>query len=113
MKFWSIILLWALSGSVQAEYRLYQYLIRPLQPGNPQPSSRPYRVISSLDPVSYQSYHGGGDGQEIHLLQSWMCMGHTSDKRPCPSPLDLMPRNPVNSDPENPPPLNNSLSGPS
>ena len=108
-----LLFLSALSSGVQAEYRLYQYLIRPLQTKISGVPSKPYRTTSSLDPVSYQSYHGGAQTQEIHLLQSWMCRGHTSKKRPCPAPLDLLPWTPVTPAPENPLPLNDSLVGPS
>ena len=106
---------WPFADTALGKYRLYQYMIRPYQTEPAELPRRPYQAISTLDPVSYQSYHGGGDIQEINLLRSWMCMGHTGGKEFCPAPLDTMPPGPLNpapgTPPQNPPPV--PLSGPS
>ena len=105
MGFWKVIIaLGTLSGSVRAEYRLYQYLIKPKKTQSVGIWPKAYRAVSSLDPVSYQSYHGGSDIQEISLLRSWMCVGHTGGRQPCPAPLDLLPSpgTPVKDVPEEP-----------
>ena len=96
MKIWGIIAVFvSLAGPAWAEYRLYQYLIKPRQMETVGSPPQAYLTISSLDPISYQSYHGGTGIQEIGLLRSWMCMGHTGGKESCLAPLDLFPKEPV------------------
>ena len=62
--------------SAYAEYRAYQYMVRP----NPllKFEKKYYLVRSTLDPVSYVAYHGGYNSLQVDLLNTWMCMGHTS-----------------------------------
>lgn len=73
------------SSNVNAEYRVYQYYIKsklrmPLDKNG-------YLVTSTLDPVSYISYHGGNNSLKVDLLRSWMCVGHTGNKKElCPGP---------------------------
>ena len=46
-----------------------------------------YLVTSTLDPVSYLSYHGGNSSLRVDLLRSWMCKGHTGNQQaPCNGP---------------------------
>lgn len=69
-----------------AEYRVYQYYVRPkfAMPGE----SKNYLVTSTLDPTSYLAYHGGSESLQLELLRSWMCKGHTgSGKAFCDAPL--------------------------
>ncbi len=71
----------------QAEYRVYQYSIkmRTLY----EVDIKPYLVTSTLDPVSYVSYHGGRETVSVDLLRSWTCKGHTGQRQPhCPSPYE-------------------------
>ena len=77
-----------LSTSALCEYRVYQYFVKsrfhlPLD-------QKAYLVTSTLDPVSYLSYHGGNESIKIELLRSWMCKGDTGEGREiCPAPLEL------------------------
>lgn len=69
-----------------AEYRAYQYYVRSRYPSPF--DKKTYIVTSTLDPVSYLSYHGGEEAISTELIRSWMCKGHTAKLRPCPSPLE-------------------------
>lgn len=62
------------SNESKGEYRVYQYLIQ----NKNNLEQQPYLDQSTLDPVSYQSYHGGSKSIEIGLLRSWICRGNTS-----------------------------------
>ena len=73
-----------LSLVVSAEYRVYQYMVAPKDPGRA-PSS--HVITSTLDPVSYIAYHGGNDALRVDLLKTWMCKGHTGKKDICSDPL--------------------------
>lgn len=68
-----------------AEYRVYQYIIKNKLPIEDEPKS--YYVKSTLDPISYQSYHGGDSSISINLVRTWTCHGNTSKKPLCKSPL--------------------------
>ena len=51
--------------------------------------TKAYLVTDTLDPVSYISYHGGGDSIAIDLLRTWMCKGHTGGNTElCKAPLE-------------------------
>lgn len=70
-----------------AEYRVYQYSIKPKKLY--EVDVKPYLVTSTLDPVSYVSYHGGRETVSVDLLRTWMCKGHTGQLRSyCPSPYE-------------------------
>ena len=74
-----------LSINTYAEYRVYQYYIRPTYEA-PQ-DQEAYLVTSTIDPVSYKSYHGGSEAIQVDLLRTWKCVGFTGDgKQVCPSP---------------------------
>ncbi len=60
---------------VFAEYRVYQYQVVSRFPGEYQ--AKPHVVTSTLDPVSYLSYHGGETSIAVDLMRSWTCQGHT------------------------------------
>lgn len=50
-----------------------------------------YLVTSTMDPVTYQSYHGGESAIDVDLVRTWTCPGDTSQFKPlCPSPLEVM-----------------------
>ena len=84
-KYSRFILFLFFSLPLLAEYRVYQYTVKSKYEVREEPSS--FIVTSSLDPVSYVSYHGGDKSLEINLLRSWMCKGNTSQKDICPDPL--------------------------
>ncbi|OUR97803.1 hypothetical protein A9Q84_06275 [Halobacteriovorax marinus] len=61
----------------KAEYRVFQYYVKSrLKLPTDQ---RGYLVTSTLDPVSYLSYHGGNTSLKVDLLRSWTCKGHTGN----------------------------------
>ena len=77
IRFSFLIALVFCQTSISAEYRVYQYYVKSkLQ----QPIDiKSYLVTSTLDPVSYLSYHGGNSSIRVDLLRSWMCKGHTGN----------------------------------
>ncbi len=65
-----------------AEYRVYQYAVRNKtvglgELGSGKADAVTYIVTSTLDPISYQAYHGGESTFGLDLMKSWMCPGHT------------------------------------
>ncbi|AYF44444.1 MULTISPECIES: hypothetical protein [Halobacteriovorax] len=85
-SFNKILLASLLTLSIQAEYRVYQYMVSSrLQPQGP----ASVIVTSTLDPNSYVKYNGGNRSIRVNLLKTWMCKGHTGNKMPCKSPLAL------------------------
>jgi hypothetical protein len=78
-----IFFLLAIVFESKGEYRIYQYLIKNKNGSEEQP----YLDQSSLDPVSYQAYHGGLKTIDISLLRSWICRGNTSYLKTCTPPL--------------------------
>ncbi|MFN8369699.1 MAG: hypothetical protein U0T83_03635 [Bacteriovoracaceae bacterium] len=69
------ILLIFFSFNLFAEYRVYQYFVKPVQ--NLPQDSNAYLVTSSLSPQSYLAYHGGVSAMKLNLLRTWMCPGFT------------------------------------
>jgi hypothetical protein len=77
----TIILSALVCTKASAEYRVYQYYVRPkVQNINP---SKAELVTSTLNPRSYAVYHGGSLSVDITLMRSWMCMGDTSHEDVC------------------------------
>jgi len=84
-----ILLLLTVVSPAYSEYRVYQYYVksrlRMIQ------DDKAYLVTSTLDPVSYQSYHGGVDTIKIDLVRSWKCPGYTGGgKDLCKSPTEAL-----------------------
>lgn len=71
--------------NAMAEYRAYQYMVQSKYSDD---NAKAYMVTSSLDPVSYVSYHGGSDSISVNLLRTWMCPGNTGNWQTCPAPGD-------------------------
>lgn len=72
---------------VLAEYRVYQYAVKSKNTMRNDPDT--YIVTSTLDPVSYISYHGGSESINVDLLRTWICRGYTGfSAKHCPSPYD-------------------------
>lgn len=68
---------------------MYQYIVRNLN--HSLNDVKPQIVTSTLDPVSYVSYHGGSQAVEVELMRSWPCPGYTGlGKAICPSPYRLI-----------------------
>jgi hypothetical protein len=77
------------SFQVHSEYRVYQYLVKNKNVTND--NTKPMIIRSTLDPVTYISYHGGAQAIEVELLDSWRCNGYTGMKKNvCPSPLEYL-----------------------
>lgn len=74
-----------LSLAAHAEYRVYQYLVRPRGSGV---QSEARAVRSTYPPVSFLAYHGGALALDLTLLRTWMCPGHTGRRDICPSPAE-------------------------
>jgi len=77
-----------LPSLVYSEYRVFQYSIKnKITSAIDQPNSN--IVLSTLNPVSYLAYNGGGSLMTVDLLRTWICPGHTGNKKDiCPSPYD-------------------------
>lgn len=87
MKFVSAFTLLFLSFTANAEYRVYQYQVKPRFAGEYQ--AKPHIVTSTLDPVSYLAYHGGETSIKVDLMRSWTCEGHTGGMQDyCAGPLE-------------------------
>ena len=78
-----LFILFFISLQVKAEYRAYQYLVQNIENINNKKSKISNTVISTLDPVSYVSYHGGPASTSVTLLNTWMCPGNTSHTNTC------------------------------
>jgi hypothetical protein len=80
---------------VQAEYRVYQYIVQNKIKTNDEPAGK--IMLSSLDPVSFGSYHGGHDLVEVELLRTWICPGYTGESRDyCASPYERLAAEVIN-----------------
>lgn len=77
----TLLLLLTVISPAFGEYRVYQYYVKSKVTGINYPNAQ--IVTSTLNPVSYAAYNGGGNSVEINLLRSWMCMGNTSHQSVC------------------------------
>lgn len=67
-----------------AAYRVYKLEVNAFDERN-----RPLKkqiVLSTLDPLQYENYHGGYGRAVIKLVDSWFCPGDTSRQRYCSKP---------------------------
>lgn len=72
-----------------AEYRVYQYLVR--NTVKTPDTKDAHMITSSLDPMSFKAYHGGGRLVQVDLLRTWICPGYTGERAQyCPSPYDKL-----------------------
>jgi len=76
--------------SAHAEYRVYQYLVKPRNAAVmvTQVDAKPVR--STLNPVAFLSYNGGKSAVDITLMRSWMCPGSTARKDFCIHPSERL-----------------------
>ena len=80
-----IILTFLISTTAIAEYRVFQYYVKSRLEKSTDKNS--YLVTSTLDPVSYLSYHGGNTSIKIDLVRTWSCVGYTGGNQPlCKGP---------------------------
>lgn len=69
-----------------AAYRVYKLEVNAFDERN-----RPLKkqtVLSTLDPLQYENYHGGYGRAVIKLVDSWFCPGDTSRQGYCSKPKD-------------------------
>lgn len=71
-----------------AEYRVYQYLVKPRGAAVQVVKSEPRYVRSTLNPVAFYAYNGGRSSVDATLMRSWMCPGSTARRDYCPAPGD-------------------------
>lgn len=74
--------------AVKAEYRVYQYLVKPKNLGAMVTQSEARPVKSTLNPVAFLTYSGGRGAVDITLMRSWMCPGSTARRDYCPHPAE-------------------------
>lgn len=86
-----LILLFFAIQAARAEYRVYQYIVKNKVATASDPTGR--IIVSTMDPVAYLAYSGGGDLLSIDLLRTWKCPGFTGADTPtCQSPYGEIPR---------------------
>jgi hypothetical protein len=82
-------LIFLVASTSFAEYRVYQYSIRTLL--DKPHDNQSYIIISTLNPVTYQAYHGGSEAIHLDIVRSWMCMGNTGNGQEiCKSPEEQL-----------------------
>lgn len=82
-----LLSLFFFTEGLKAEYRVYQYYVSSKY--KKPDEQKPYLVTSTLDPVSYISYHGGEESIKVDLLRTWPCPGHTGSGKPlCSAALE-------------------------
>ena len=85
----AILLFSLLSSAAFAEYRVFQFYVK--SQNKYSMDRQAYLVTSTMDPVTYQAYHGGESAINTDLVRTWTCPGDTSQfKEICPSPLEVM-----------------------
>lgn len=83
-----IILTFLFALNSKAEYRVFQYYVKSKLEKSTDKKS--YLVTSTLDPVSYISYHGGNTSIKVDLVRTWSCVGYTGGNQPlCKGPNEL------------------------
>ena len=89
--FWAT-LIFTLSLSAQAEYRVYQYIVK--NKIVPKDSTNTGNIVlSSLNPDAYLAYNGGSSLINVDLVRTWICPGSTNGfKNFCPSPYNKLPK---------------------
>jgi len=82
----SFTLLFIVSQSAKASYRVYQLKVQHYDAkGKPK---KVEKVLSTLDSSQYENYHGGYRSTKVELLDTWFCPGDTSRKKYCPKPKE-------------------------
>ncbi len=71
-----------------AEYRAYQYMVKTNDPFAVATKANSQYIVSTLNPESYKSYHGG-QFISVDLLRTWICPGYTGKRQKiCDHPYD-------------------------
>jgi hypothetical protein len=83
-----ILILIGFSKKASAEYRVYQYLVKPKMASSMATQMDAKIQRSTLNPVSFLAYHGGASAIDATLVRSWMCPGSTARKDFCRHPSE-------------------------
>ena len=85
-----------MAADAKASYRVYQLKLRHYD----QTAKKKINqiVLSALDPVQYESFHGGPGVMKVELLDTWYCPGDTSRKNYCKKPKGAAERAPASLD---------------
>jgi len=78
------------TSTAMAEYRVYQYVYKNKieQMGE---QTKPQLITSTLSPVTYIAYHGGSNLISLDLMRTWICPGHTGNKKEiCANPYSKL-----------------------
>ncbi len=76
--------------SALAEYRVYQYLVKPKNTLAMVTAAQAKAMRSTLNPQAFVAYNGGSQSIEATLVRTWMCQGHTGKKDYCPHPSERL-----------------------
>lgn len=84
--------------SVVAEgsYRVYQLRLRHYDQVGKKKINRV--LLTSMDPMQYQSFHKGPLAMQVEMLDTWYCPGDTSLKKYCNKPKEPIDRGPASLD---------------
>jgi hypothetical protein len=74
----------------QAEYRAYQYLVKPKNSLSMVTEAEAKIIITSLSPQTFIAYNGGQSSIDVTLMRTWMCAGGTAKKVVCPHPSERL-----------------------
>jgi hypothetical protein len=80
--------LFLISFAALAEYRVYQYLVKPRTTWVTINQMEAKSIRSTLNPQAFIAYHGGQGAVDITLMRTWMCTGVTGKKDFCPHPSE-------------------------
>ncbi len=75
-----------LSANLFAGFRVYQLKVDYFDATGRQERSEV--VMSQLDHLQYENYHGGYGNSKVTYLDSWYCPGDTSHKEYCDKPRE-------------------------
>jgi hypothetical protein len=91
-------LLFFLAVPAVASYRVHQ--LRVQYASSPGVFSGGEVVLSTMDGVQYELYHGGTAVVRVQMLDTWYCPGDTSRHSYCPKPRAAPSRGPASTDPK-------------
>jgi hypothetical protein len=93
-----LLLALVLTFSVEASYRVHQLKLTYYD--NQGTVVKEETVLSTLDHLQYEHYHGGFRTVRAQLEDTWYCAGDTSRKALCPRPAEGPVRGPASSEPK-------------
>lgn len=90
------LLFLGVTSSSEGSYRLYQLRIRHYDQLAKKKINRV--VLTTMDPVQYEGFHGGPGVMKVEFLDTWYCPGDTSHKKVCNKPKEPIQRGPASLD---------------